>query len=61
MEGFDARRVSAALEVPNRYLPGVVVAMGYSVDARIKSARYPPEAVMKLNKFTVPYPGVEQL
>ena len=61
MEGFYPDRVSAALNIPSRYVPGVVVSLGYSAEGRMRTARFEPEAVVRLNDFNTPFPGIERL
>ncbi|KAG5184897.1 putative nitroreductase family, partial [Tribonema minus] len=61
MEGFDGRRVCAALDVPDRYGVAVAVATGYEDPQHAPSAaswRFAPEEMVFLDRFGAPVPDV---
>mmetsp|Transcript_20354 Transcript_20354/g.24413 ORF Transcript_20354/g.24413 Transcript_20354/m.24413 type:complete len:376 (-) Transcript_20354:367-1494(-) len=60
MEGFDARRLRSAINLPHRYSPAVAFAVGYPAgdEQRGKSPRFPPEDLFFDNQFGVPLTGV---
>ncbi|CAM9184937.1 unnamed protein product [Scytosiphon promiscuus] len=68
MEGFDARRVRAALDVPDRYGIPMVVSTGYPAPSQpgekggsspTKRWRYPPQEVVFDGAFGVGMAGVD--
>jgi hypothetical protein len=61
MEGFDPQRVAQTLGMPSRYLPCIAVALGYSLEGKVKSVRFKPEDVFRRNSFGTPFEGIDQL
>lgn len=76
MEGFDARRVRAALGIPDRFAVPLMVAVGYEAAAVVpaaaaggggeaaaprRSLRMPPATVFRRNTFNTPLEGVPEL
>ncbi|CAM9705719.1 unnamed protein product [Ascophyllum nodosum] len=67
MEGFDARRVRAALDIPDRYSIPMVVCTGYPAEddkekgsgGSVKRWRYPAEEVVFDGVFGVGMKGID--
>jgi nitroreductase len=60
MEGFDQRRVRAALRIPDRYSVPLVIALGYAKPVEQggganRTARYPVSQVVKRDSFDTPW------
>lgn len=51
MTGFDAQAVRDTLKIPDRYIPTLLVTLGYAAEPAHGSGRFPIEKILSYDKF----------